>query len=95
MRSILSTEVIGAALSPAIAKAAIPAQETITMQIVPKTKTIPSSQASSKAEQEDGQASPKEHAVDGESEDDNYMPLSEDKVSLGDEEFIVPEDPAE
>ena len=25
-------------------------------------------------------------------EDDNYMPLSEDEVSLGDEEYIVPED---
>ena len=45
------------------------------------------------AEKGDGQASPKEHATDGESEDDNYKPLSEDKVSLGDEEFIVPEDP--
>ena len=33
--------------------------------------------------------------MDGESEDDNYMPLSEDEVSLGDEEFIVPEDPVE
>ena len=29
------------------------------------------------------------------SEDDNYMPLSEDEVSLGDDEFIVPEDPVE
>ena len=47
------------------------------------------------AEQEDWQASPKEQATDGESEDDNYMPLSEDEVSLGDEEFIVPEDPVE
>ena len=47
------------------------------------------------AEQEDGQASPKEQATDGESEDDNYMPLSEDEVSLGDEEFTVPEDPVE
>jgi len=47
------------------------------------------------AEQEDGQASPKEQATDGESEDDNYMPLSEDEVSLGDEEFIVLEDPVE
>ena len=46
------------------------------------------------AEWEDGQASPKEQAADGESEDDNYMPLSEDEASLGDEEFIVPEDPA-
>ena len=33
--------------------------------------------------------------MDGESEDDNYMPLSEDVVSLGDEEFIVPKDPVE
>ena len=47
-RSNLSNGVIDAALSPAIAKAAIPAQETITLQIVPKTKTIPSSQALSR-----------------------------------------------
>ena len=33
--------------------------------------------------------------MDGESEDDNYMPLFEDEASLGDEEFIVPEDPVE
>ena len=33
--------------------------------------------------------------MDGESEDDNCMPLSEDEVSLGDEEFTVPEDPVE
>ena len=46
-------------------------------------------------EGEDEQASPPEQAADGESEEDNYMPLSEDKVSLGDEEFIVPEDPIE
>ena len=44
------------------------------------------------AEREDGQASPKEQATDGESEDDTYMPLSKEEVSLGDEEFIVPED---
>ena len=33
--------------------------------------------------------------MDGDSEDDHYMPLSEDEVSLGEEEFIVPEDPVE
>ena len=33
--------------------------------------------------------------MDGESEDDNYMPLSEDELSLGNEEFIVPKDPVE
>ena len=46
-------------------------------------------------EREDEQASPPKQVADGESEDDNYMPLSEDEVSLGDEEFIVPEDPVE
>ena len=44
---------------------------------------------------EDEQASPPERAADGEPEEDNYMPLSEDEASLGDEEFIVPEDPVE
>ena len=44
---------------------------------------------------EDEQASPPEQAADGESEDDNYMPLSDDEVSLGDEDSIVPEEPLE
>ena len=47
------------------------------------------------AEQEHGQASPDEQAMDGYLEDDNYMPLSEDEVSLGDDEFGIPEDPIE
>ena len=47
------------------------------------------------AEPEDEQASPPERVADGEPEEDNYMPLSEDEASLGDEEFIVPEDPVE
>ena len=46
-------------------------------------------------ETEDEQASPPEQAADGEPEEDNYMPLSEDEASLGDEGFIVPEDPDE
>ena len=46
-------------------------------------------------ERKDEQASPPEQAANGESEDDNYMPLSEDEASLGNEEFIVPEDPVE
>ena len=48
MRSNLSTGVSGAVLSPTIAKIAIPAQETIALRMVPKMKTIPPSQASSK-----------------------------------------------
>ena len=46
-------------------------------------------------EREDGEASPPERAADGEAEDDNYMPPSEDEVSLDDDEFVVPEDPIE
>ena len=46
-------------------------------------------------EQEDGEASPPERAADGEAEDDNYMPPSEDEASLDDYEFVVPEDPVE
>ena len=33
--------------------------------------------------------------MNDDSEDNNYMPLSEDEVSLGDKEFIVPKDPIE
>ena len=33
--------------------------------------------------------------MDGDLEDDNYMPLFEDEASLGDDEFAVPEDPVE
>ena len=47
------------------------------------------------AEQEHGLASPDEQAMDGYLEDDNYMPPSEDEVSLSNDEFIVPEDPVE
>ena len=46
-------------------------------------------------EWEGEQASPPERATDRESEEDNYMSLSEDEASLGDDEFIVPEDPVE
>ena len=60
-----------------------------------KDKNNPAQPGFEQAKWKDGQASPKEQATDGESEDDNYMPLSEDEVSLGDEEFIVPEDPVE
>ena len=47
------------------------------------------------AKQKHRQVSPDEQAIDGYLEDDNYMPPSEDEVSLGDDEFGVPEDPIE
>ena len=44
---------------------------------------------------EDGRASPDEQAMNEDSEDSNYLPLSEDEVSLGDKDFIVPEEPVD
>ena len=41
------------------------------------------------------QVSLDEQATDGYPKEDNYMPPSEDEISLGDEEFGVPEDPVE
>ena len=46
-------------------------------------------------EREDGQVSPDEHAIHEDSEDSNYLPLSEDEVSLGNKDFIVPKEPLE
>ena len=55
----------------------------------------PEQPAFEQAEQEDGHDSPDERATDGYPEEDNYMPLSEDEISIGDDEFGIPEDPAE
>ena len=41
------------------------------------------------------QASPDEQARPNDSEDGSYRPLSEDEESLGNEYFIVPEEPLE
>ena len=46
-------------------------------------------------EREDGQVSPDEQATHEDSEDSNYLPLSEEEESLGNEDFIVPEEPLE
>ena len=46
-------------------------------------------------EREDGHISPDKQAINEDSEDSNYLPLSEDEESLGNEDFIVPEEPLE
>src|SRR4051812_21404694 len=46
-------------------------------------------------EREDGRVSPNAQSVNEDSEDNNYLPPSKDEVSLGDEYFIVPEEPVE
>ena len=44
---------------------------------------------------EDGRVSPDKQAAKDDSEDNNYLPPSEDEVSLSDKDFIVPEEPLE
>ena len=44
---------------------------------------------------EDGQVNPDDPVGNEDSEDSNYLPISEEDVSLGDEDFIVPEEPLE
>ena len=46
-------------------------------------------------EREDGRVSPDEQAIDEDSEDGSYHPLSEEEVSLDNEDFIIPEEPLE
>ncbi len=50
---------------------------------------------SEQEEREYGQVSPNEQAINEDSEDSNYLLLSEDEASLGTEDFIVPEEPLE
>ena len=54
----------------------------------------PAEPTSEQDEREEGQYSP-EHADHEDLEDNNYMPVSEEDVSLSDEDFIVPEEPLE
>lgn len=46
-------------------------------------------------EREDGKVSPDGQATHEDSENSNYLQLSEDEASLGSEDFIVPEEPQE
>ena len=48
---------------------------------------------SEQEERENGQVSPDEQAIHEDSEDSNYLPLSEEEESLGNEDFIVPKEP--
>ena len=50
---------------------------------------------SEQGERDNGQVSPDEQVILEDSEDSNYLPLSEEEESLGNEEFIVPEEPIE
>ena len=44
---------------------------------------------------EDGEHSPKMLSDHSDAEDSNYQPVSKEEISLGDDEFVVPEEPLE
>ena len=58
-----------------------------------KDNEDPVDKANEQDEQEDEQVSPVKQATHEDSEDDNYLPLSEDEASLGTEDFVMPEEP--
>ena len=58
-------------------------------------KEYPVEPTTEQDERQDGQVSPDEQAVNKDSEDSNYLPLSKDEVSLGNEDFMMPEEPLE
>ena len=80
-----------AALNHAAAKTTIPTRETTNTPDDAEDQENPVEQD----DWEDGQVSPDEQAANKDSEESNYLPPSEDEVSLGDEDFIVPEEPLE
>ena len=55
----------------------------------------PDEQTAEQDDREDGQVSPDEQAINDDSEGSTYLPLSEDETSLGNKDFIVPEEPLE
>jgi hypothetical protein len=60
-----------------------------------KESDHPAKPAFEQDEREEGQVNPDELTDHGDSEDSNYLPVSEEDISLGDEDFIVPEEPLE
>src|SRR5215216_5059609 len=55
----------------------------------------PAKPTSDQDDQEEGQVNRDDAVEIEDSKDSNYLPISEDEVSLGDEDFIVPEEPFE
>ena len=55
----------------------------------------PDEQTAERDNRESGHVSPDEQAIEEDPEDDSYRPPSEEETSLGNKDFIVPEDPLE
>ena len=59
----------------------------------PENAEAPVEPTSEQDDWEDGQVNPDDPVGNEDSEDSNYLPISEEDVSLGDEDFIMPEEP--
>ena len=91
LKHLQSVDVSGAAQNRIAKKTAIPAPEIITLRRTPKT----SKPTSEQYDWADGQVNPDDPVENEDLEDSNYLPPFEEDVSLGDEDFIVPEEPLE
>ena len=69
---------------------ALPAPEIMTLRTMSKTPTTPSSLRSSRMKGKRANTADNEDL-----EDINYLPVSKEDVSLGNDDFIVPEEPLE
>ena len=76
-------------------KTAIPARETTILWATPKMKKNPSSQPPNMTIGKMGKLALMNRLRTKTRGDSNYLPPSEDEASLGDEDFIVPEEPLE
>src|SRR4051812_17280229 len=90
-----SAGVSGAALNHTAAGIATPAQETTTLPDGVEDTVEPNDQTTEQDNRESGHASPNEQAIEEDSKDGSYRPSSEEEVSLGNKDFIMPEEPLE
>ena len=77
-----------------MARTVIPVREGHTPEDA-KDPKAPVEPTSEQDDVEEGQVNPDDPVGNKDSEDSNYLPVSEDDVSLGVEDFILPEEPLE
>ena len=96
LRYSQSADVSGTALNQAVEMIAIPAQEKIILWTMSKTKKTPSSQLSNRTIGQMGESALMNRPQTKTRRTVTmYLPPSEDEASLGDEDFIMPEEPVD
>ena len=95
LRDSPSASFLNTALSHDVPKTAVLAPEKNNTPDDAENNEDPVKVTSKQGERENRHVSLDEQAIHEDSEDSNYLPLSEDEESLGNEDFIVPEEPLE